>query len=462
MSDDEVDDRVESTVKDEVKHELETEDGAIFSKTEVMRALRDRIGWKGNAKDEALADMYERGQISRRKFLTLLGLGIGGAVVASSGTGYFFGKKIFDDRRNPTGFQTNVPGSVIADAPGDQVVEASSFSEACDAFTDGNTVVLQQGTYDITSGTNYGGSKSNCSLIGDGEVTLERSEDERIRPTIDGGNVRLQNFTIRGKMGQEQSRVLRIDANEGETVDMVNVNAPDGSVDCSDSQGVYCGRDSRHAGTARIINCSFHTLGNSAVYVTYSDGNVIVDSCYFKDVIASYRPSAASGNVITNAVWNWENTPPRFYQEDTGGGCQGNLARGIKTEESSPDLLIENNDFFMQSSVGNPGACIQIQDDYGAAAGTMRGITIRNDTDAQPIIFDSGVGPWDAQDICVFGDGNTNVPGEIEGAVSSDCSSVRTNPPQNDDWMNTTPGASSAQSDTQNNDSGNGSGSSIC
>lgn len=452
-----VDGRIREVLKNTVKRELEREDGAVFSQTEVMRRVRDRIRWKGTGDSEALAEMYESGQISRRRFLKMLGVGAGGAVVASSGVGYFFGQKLFDERRRPpTGFQTaSLSDSAISSAPGGNVVRVSSLSEAESAFSDGNTVVLAGGTYsDYPSYAEdiFGKDVGNCSLLGDGDVILERSENDHLRPQMDAsGNVRIQNMTIRGKRGLDQSR-WRFGTSGSTTLELINVNMPDGTVKCSDSTGIYVQDD--HNGTINCINCSWQSFGNSACYVRYGNGPVNFDSCFWRNNNGPVR-YFPDGSVMQKCVGVEDGHINGFQEGGSSGGCSGSNGRIIKVEEG--EGTIQDSDFLISEQCDSPGPVIDIQDD-SRSSGHVQNIRVRNET-GEPVIKDSGgyADSWSAENICIIGSGSHEVPGELESAVNSNCQTVATEPPTNSNWANTTFGSGGGAG----GDSG-GSGSNPC
>ncbi|MFB6179846.1 MAG: hypothetical protein ABEI77_09000 [Halorientalis sp.] len=276
-------------------------------------------------------------------------------------------------------------------------------------FVSGNEVHIPAGEYQY-SGAGFGGDKQNCALIGSPEgVVLHRPDPEQtVRPTLfaQAGTVRLENITIKGKRGQEQSR-WRLGAAEGATVEVVNVNMPDGTVDGSDSTGIYAGTD--HAGLLWIKSCYFSNFGNVALYVSdpKQDGNgpVIVEDCNFVNTGMSSLRFASDKSVCRRCYFEATEKGP--------SGANGWSQRGIKIDDPGQDVLIEDIDMYWTDVGTYP---VQFDDHGKGASGTMRNMRIYNDGGHQTfkIQWDGVNDNWDGKNINLTGGADYNAPSSFE------------------------------------------------
>jgi len=278
-----------------------------------------------------------------------------------------------------------------------------------DHFTDGTEVRVPAGEYDYT-GDGLGGDKADCALVGSADgVTFNRPDDPEVevRPTImaTDGTVRIENITIRGKRGEAQSR-WRVGAEEGATMEVVNVNVPDGTIDGSDSTGLYAGSD--HAGTLHCRACYFEQLGNVAMYVsdayTGGDGRVVVEDCVFRNVNSSMLRFAPTDSVVRGCYFEGTEEPPADH---TGG----TTLRGIKVDDAGTGALIEDSDFYFTRG-SNP---IRLHYRGEGGSGTIRNVRIYNDGDSAAIRQDwETEGDWTGENIHLTGSGNLDVPEHFE------------------------------------------------
>lgn len=285
-----------------------------------------------------------------------------------------------------------------------------------DHFVSGNEVHIPPGEYNY-SGAGLGGEKSDCALIGSPDgVVFHRPDDpdETVRPTTvaESGTVRVENITIKGKHGEEQSR-WRMDAAEGATMEAVNVNFPDGTVDGSDSTGIYAGTD--HAGTLWVKNCYFSNFGNVALYVSdpYKGGNgpVIVEDCAFVNTGMSALRFASDDSVAR-----------RCYFEATEKGPAGNTGwnqRGIKIDDAGENVVIEDIDIYWTDAGTYP---VQFDDKGEGGAGTMRNMRIYNSSDNTTFKkqWDGISENWSGTNIQLTGGADHNAPSSFETITSGD------------------------------------------
>jgi len=283
-----------------------------------------------------------------------------------------------------------------------------------DSFTDDTDVRIPAGEYDYT-GEGLSGEYRNASLVGSSDgVTFTRPDDPEVevRPDVVAteGTVRVENITIRGKRGEAQSR-WRVGAEDGATMSIGNVNVPDGTVDGSDSTGLYAGSD--HAGTLRCRGCYFEGLGNVAMYVSDpfggGDGKVVVENCVFRNVNSSMLRFAPSDSVVRGCYFEGTEEPPADH---TGG----TTLRGIKVDDAGTGALIEDCDFYFTRGT-NP---IRLHRRGEGGSGTIRNVRIYNDGDGEAISQDWDTeGDWRGENIHLTGNGNLEVPDHF-GTVTGD------------------------------------------
>jgi len=231
------------------------------------------------------------------------------------------------------------------------------------------------------------------------------------------GTVRIANITIRGERGEAQSR-WRVGAEEGARMEVSNVNLPDGTIDGSDSTGLYAGTD--HAGTLHCKACYFEGLGNVAMYVsdayTGGDGKVVVEDCVFRNVNSSMLRFAPTDSVVRGCYFEGTEEPPADH---TGG----TTLRGIKVDDAGRGALIEDSDFYFTRG-DNP---IRLHYRGEGGSGTIRNVRIYNDGGGAAIRQDwETEGDWTGEDIHLTGGGNLDVPDHFETVTGDSAQSPST------------------------------------
>ena len=314
-------------------------------------------------------------------------------------------------------------GSAAAQVNADTVVdlgqEGLSDGDNIDSyleehFQSGTEIHVPAGEYNY-SGAGLGGSYSNAALIGAPEgVAFNRPDDpeEEVRPTLwaESGTVRLENITVRGKRGEAQSR-WRVGAAEGARFEVVNVNLPDGTVDGSDSTGVYSGTD--HAGTLWVKSCFFSNFGNVALYVSDpywgGDGKVIVEDCDFVNTGMSALRFAPTGSECRRCYFEATERAPAH---PTGWN-----QRGIKIDDPGEDVVIEDCDFNW-SDIG--AMAVDFDDEGEGGTGTIQNIRVSNDG-GTTFVDEWGVeGDWSGESVHLTGEADHNAPSHFETITGSD------------------------------------------
>jgi hypothetical protein len=261
-------------------------------------------------------------------------------------------------------------------------------------FTSGTEVRIPAGSYTY-SGAGLGGAKSNCALIGaPAGVEFQRPVPEQpVRPDIfaESGAVRIENVTIRGQRGKEQSR-WRVGAAADARMEIVNVNMPDGTVDGSDSTGLYAGTD--HGGTLLVESCYFEGFGSAACYLSDpfegADGRVVVENCVFRNTNGAGVRLAPTDSVCRGCYFEATEAAPASASGEV-------VQRAIRVDDAGTGVVVEDCDF----EWGAPGGPIIDFDERGAGGtGVVRNVRIRNGGDSAPV--NAGwdvVGAWTGENI---------------------------------------------------------------
>lgn len=261
-------------------------------------------------------------------------------------------------------------------------------------FTSDTEVRIPAGTYAYT-GAGLGGAKSNCALIGaPAGVEFRRPAPEQpVRPDVfaESGTVRIENVTIRGQRGREQSR-WRVGAAADARMEIVNVNMPDGTVDGSDSTGLYAGTD--HGGTLVVSNCYFEGFGNTACYLSDpfegAGGRVVVEDCVFRNTNGAGVRFAPSDSVCRGCYFEATETAPASASGEV-------VQRAIQVDDAGTGVVVEDCDF----EWGAPGGPVIDFDERGAGGtGVVRNVRIRNGSDSAPVNAGWDVsGAWTGENV---------------------------------------------------------------
>jgi hypothetical protein len=301
----------------------------------------------------------------------------------------------------------------------------------------GTLVKIPAGEYEF-EGEGIAGDYENAAVVGstDGVVFSRPAPEELVRPDIfaESGTVRIENITVKGKKGAEQSR-WRVGAAEGARMECINFNQPDGTVDGSDSTGLFAGDD--HAGTLWIRNCYFSMFGNVACYVSdpYKGGNgsVIVENCDFVNTGMSALRFASDGSVCRDCYFEATEKAP--------AGNTGWNQRGIKIDDPG-EAVIEDCDF----NWSDTGAmAIKFDEDGEGGEGVVRNVRVYNDGGTTFVSGWDTDGNWTGEQIHLTGDADHSAPSHFETVTGSNAERPNTEysiwKPLGDDVEPSGPGA---------------------
>ncbi|WP_424020072.1 hypothetical protein ACOZ4N_20315 (plasmid) [Halorientalis pallida] len=281
-----------------------------------------------------------------------------------------------------------------------------------DHLSSGTLVKIPAGEYAF-EGEGLAGDYENAALVGSTKgVVFNRPEpEELVRPDIfaESGTVRLENITVKGKKGQEQSR-WRVGAARDARMECINVNMPDGTVDGSDSTGLYAGTD--HAGTLWIRNCYFSMFGNVACYVSDpykgENGPVIVENCDFVNTGMAAVRFASDGSVMRDCYFEATERAP--------AGNTGWNQRGIKIDDAGTDVVIEDTDF----NWSDTGAmAIKFDEDGQGGGGVLRNLRVYNDGGTTFSVEWDIEGHWSGENIHLSGDADHYAPDHFQTVTGS-------------------------------------------
>ena len=314
--------------------------------------------------------------------------------------------------------QGNGGGSSVdfTDTTVDLAQEGLSNGDLIDPYLDehlssGTLVKIPAGEYEF-EGEGIAGDYENAAVVGSKQgVVFNRPEpEELVRPDIyaESGTVRIENITVKGKKGEEQSR-WRVGAAEDARMECINFNQPDGTVDGSDSTGLFAGDD--HAGTLWIRNCYFSMFGNVACYVSdpYKGGNgpVIVENCDFVNTGMSALRFASDGSVCRNCYFEATERAP--------AGNTGWNQRGIKIDDPG-EAVIENCDF----NWSDTGAmAIKFDEDGQGGEGVVRNVRVYNDGGTTFVSGWDTEGNWTGENIHLTGEADHSAPSHFETVTGS-------------------------------------------
>jgi len=237
-------------------------------------------------------------------------------------------------------------------------------------LADGVEVRIPAGTYQYT-GAGLAGEYADAALLGsaDGvEFVRPDNPETTITPTITatGGTVRIANITVRGTAGPGRSQ-WGVGAVDGASMELLNVNFPDGAVAGSASRGVSA--QPSHAGLLWVKRCHFGAFSETALDAATpageGDGRVVVEDATFLNTGTAAVRAGSDDSVVRGC-----------YFEATAAAPGGDGQRGIAVPAAGADLTIEDCDFnwagpgtavvdFAGSGQGGSGVLRDLRVGYG-------------------------------------------------------------------------------------------------
>lgn len=275
-----------------------------------------------------------------------------------------------------------------------------SNGDRIDSYIDGSfsgeTVLIPAGEYQWDGSLP---SLSDATLRGhpDGVVFNRPSADEQMRTTLScSGNATLENITIRGKAGSQQSRI-DINGASGSHLTLRNVNLPDGSRDWSDSYAFSAWNGS---GDITFERCYIGDFGNAACYMEGNGGSNVFRECVFVNGQNAIRPPENEDALIENCVFVWEGDTTHFCEDATtepatsSGDCSGvsgRMARGVRVKHAIDTLTIRNCRFYQGQGDISYGPSIHLKEEGSANDVTIENCHFYNHGDSMPIIANGSI-----------------------------------------------------------------------
>lgn len=303
-------------------------------------------------------------------------------------------------------------------------------------FTSGTEVYVPPGEYTSEFGW-WGTEVSDATLRGDpAGVRLRRPEgltyeeddgsDVKIDETLAfDGHVVVENVTLKGRHGWQQNRLDVEGRSDDAHLEIRNFNAPDGAVGNSDT---IVGR-SYGSGRVDYTWCYFANFPNTCFYQLESGRDVrqVFDGCVFRNVPQAHR-GGTRDYTVRNCIYVADGPLPSFCEEEDApcdGDGQGGIQRPFKMDQGFGWEGTFENLHFYAGSGANVSSFLDFQDEQSGISGTMDGLYLHNETDAELFDFDWDVGSsWDIRNVHLTGPGNLSVPDSV-GTASDPREPVR-------------------------------------
>jgi hypothetical protein len=422
----------EDIVLEKARRLLETDCGSVFSKKEVFERLKSKVSSQQRADD--LAEQYKEGNISRRKFLQLMGLT--GTAFAFAGTGYFMGEKIYGPGDAITGMATGdtinladrglSPGGNI-DPVLDEVLGGGVSAEI---IIPGNSesnpyTTKYQGSgwqsWDPNSAAKWGDVTIRAEDGGHAYIKHPEGASRHMGTNAFGSTVKYKDITFLGGVGKGQGSSTGTGAMSWSTyadssghVIFENVNLPDGVRDGRTIDSVGFIVQQYHSGKVTFRNCHVEGFSNNGIYGSIpgrgGQGVVGIECCLLaNNNIAQFKLSSEGSYSRNSVILVDSDVPPLPHYS-------GNAARGFFYHDGNGHVTLENVDFIHERSDSHhvidfaPQWAVQ-----GKAQCTFKNLRILHNGSSRMIKDPNNVSSpqygFEFQNINISGDGNLNVPG---------------------------------------------------
>ncbi len=350
---------------------------------------------------------------SRRSYLS--GIGGGGLLLGTSAL--LFGARGSDATEEPValeetgGFQADEPEAVqdpdVIDLgeegldPGDEIDGYLS-----EYFESGEDVLIPAGEYEWT-GEGLGGTYEDATLVGAGEpgaveLRVPDGTDRYNAIQADGGEVRIENITLRGATGGDTSKV-RVDALDPDaTLVFDTFWLPDGVEEGSEGNGIYVGKE--HSGVVKFVDCWIEGFADNGLYASApgtddseaGDGPVIVDGGLYRNNNISNVRIGSSESVVRGATLVQDDIAP-----DNGGSIN---QRNLRIRQPGDDLLVQSCDIYHEIENTHP---VDFSSQFSGGSGRIRATRIHTESDESAV--NDHDGDWSANRLHITGDGDDTV-----------------------------------------------------
>jgi len=270
----------------------------------------------------------------------------------------------------------------------------------------GNQVRIPEGRYTMNSGPNFQ-NIADASIIGEGEVILDRGHEHRNRILIRAdGDFEVRNLILKGKAGERHGNAFNPAAlNPEAAIILRDIKDLDGAIKGS-SGGIFVPK--QHAGRLIIINMEVRD-GITGLYASPpglpdgAGGEIhVIGGRYKNHNIANVR-FGTDNSSMRYVISIQDERAPEYLTHDSV------IQRGYWPHMPGQNMLIENSDFIAGGDASSPTPLV-LSD---GSSGTLHNLRIMNDSNVRAIsIRDSD---WTASNVHLTGDGNLDIgPGEIE------------------------------------------------
>lgn len=287
-------------------------------------------------------------------------------------------------------------------------------------WEDNTTVIIPAGEYEY-HGT-FRRSLSNAKLTTEGgQAYLRHDDGESVTffPEAESGTVTVEDVTFKGI--DEHDTAFRLTAESGATLELRNVNRPDGSYnDPNDSEGWYV--KNYHAGTLRLVDCDVAGFGDNGLY-----GSAFGDPD--EDEAGGGRIEVIGGRYencrVSNVRVAGDSLVKDVVSVQAAGVRQGDgWHRGIRVISDAADCTIEDCDIIQEKDAPP----IRLDSEGGdGGTGVIRDCRIQNEHDSNPAVntADAPHDDWMAERLHLTGGGDY----EIEISERNICRGVSCDKP---------------------------------
>lgn len=294
-----------------------------------------------------------------------------------------------------------------------------------DYFESGAEVHIPPGEYDW-SGDGLGGDYENAALIGDGDpgaVSLHLPDGGERYSALkaQAGEVRIENLTIRGETGDEDSK-LRAEARaEDATMVVKGIRLPDGVEEGSTGNGLFVGPE--HAGTVKFVDCYVEGFADNGLYADSpgkdegEGGKVVVEGGLYKNNnISNVRIGAPDSEVREVTLVHDDEAP-----ENDGSINQRNL----RIRQPGEGLVVEDCDIVHTIDSNSPvDFSSQLE---GEGNGVIKDTRIYTESSGSAVTDTDS--DWEVENVHVTGEGDHSIGIEASGVCEgSDCSKATPDP----------------------------------
>ncbi|SNZ12221.1 hypothetical protein SAMN06269185_1557 [Natronoarchaeum philippinense] len=345
-------------------------------------------------------DTATMSKLNRRSYLALAG-----AAGVAAGTAGLLGGSTGSASADRQTVDLGAEGLQDGDAIDDYLAEH---------FDNGTAVHIPPGSYEW-NGEGLDGDYENAALIGDGkpgavELNFPEGEHRYNAVRAQAGEVRLENFQIRGATGGEEAKLRAEARGEDATMVLDKIWLPDGVEDGADGVGIYVGAE--HAGTIRIVDCWVQNFSDNGLYASgpgadfddAENGKVIVEGGLFRNNnISNVRIGTDGAEVRNVAMVHDGQSPPNdgVYNQ-----------RNLRIRQPGQNMVVDSCDIYHSIDHSQP---IDLSEEFSGGEAVIKNTRVLTNSDS-PVANEHG-GDYLLKNVHLKGDGNHEIAVETENVV---------------------------------------------